>query len=282
MKTPERYRLVVALRPFSLVVAVVSCALGIALAWRDGCFDAVLAFWVMIGGVLAQAGINLINDVEDLSAVGPTPVEARLVAMIRRNQWAGIACFVAASLVAAYLISLRGWPLFWLVLFSGITALSYNLGPFSLKHRGLALLQVFLLMGVVMVQGAYLAMSGRFSQNVFWHSLPVSLLVSLLLLSNELRDWEEDRDHAVGTLTVRIGYRNAVRLYWSLIALAYALSLALAWLGQLQQWFWLLLPLPLLVPIQRYLRARERRPLTPLTGRFFFLFGLGYLLALAR
>ncbi len=280
MKTPDRYRLIAALRPFSLVVAVVSCALGIALAWRDGHSDPLLAMWVMLGGILAQAGINLINDVEDLGGADAARAAPDMVAMIRRNQWVGIGCFVAASLIALYLISLRGWPLFWLVLASGISALSYNMGPFSFKHRGLALLQVFVLMGVVMVQGAYLAMSGRFSWNVLWHSLPVGLLVSLLLLSNELRDWEEDGGNAVGTLTVRIGYRNAVRLYWGLVALAYGLSLGLACFGHLPHWPWLLLPLPLLVPIQRYLEAPERRPLTPLTGRFFFLFGVGYLLAL--
>ena len=280
MKTLDRYRLLVALRPFSLVVALVSCALGILIAWRDGYQDVWVGVLVMTGGVLAQAGINLINDVEDIASLAEHPDRAGVLAMIRRNQWVGIACFSGAAAIALYLIWLRGWALFWVVLFSGIAALSYNMGPFSFKHCGLALIQVFVLMGVVMVQGAYLAMSGHFSLLALMHSLPVSLLVSLLLLSNELRDWENDSRNGIGTLTVRIGYRNSMRLYWLLILTAYLLSLALALSGQLGQVLWLLLPLPLLIPIHRYLRAAQRRELTPLTGRFFFLFGLGYMLAL--
>ncbi len=280
MKSLERYSLWIALRPFSLVVALISCALGVLIAWQDGYQDVLVALLVVGGGVLAQAGINLINDIEDVAGLADHPERTGVLAMIRRNQWVGIVCFAGAALIALYLIWLRGQALFWVVLFSGIAALSYNMGPFSFKHRGLALIQVFVLMGVVMVQGSYLVMSGHFSMLALLHSLPVSLLVSLLLLSNELRDWESDRRNGIGTLAVRIGYRNSVRLYWLLILGAYLLALVIAFSGQLHQVLWLLLPLPLLVPIQGYLHAARRPRLTPLTGRFFFLFGLGYLLAL--
>ena len=45
---------------------------------------------------------------------------------------------------------------------------------------------------------------------------------------------------------------------------------------------WLLLPLPLLPLLARHLRAAERRPLTPWTGRFLLLFGVAYMLALGQ
>jgi len=185
-------------------------------------------------------------------------------------------------LIAFYLVSLRGWPLFVIVLFSTLAALSYNMGPLNFKHRGLGLVQVFLVMGIVMVQGAYLAMSGHFSGHALLLSLPVSLLISLLLLSNELRDFDEDTLLGVRTLTVRIGYQNSVRLYWLLIATAYLLVVLLAGSGQGTQLLWLLLPLPLLVPIKHHLQASERSRLTPLTGRFFLLFGTAYLMVLSR
>jgi len=272
VNAPSQYSLIRALRPFSLTVALISCSLGIRLAFQDGFTDTSIALWILLGGVLAQAGINLINDVEDL----PHIVSANILANIRQNRNIGIICFIGASFIAFYLISLRGWPLFIIVLFSALAALSYNFGPINFKHRGLAVIQVFLVMGVVMVQASYLSMSGQFST----HALLLSVPVSLLILSNELRDIEEDTRLGIQTLTVRIGYQNSVRLYWLLIATAYLLAIGFSFGIETPQFLWLLVPLPLLIPIRRYLQGSERSRLTPLTGRFFFLFGLTYIIAL--
>lgn len=281
MKTLEHYNLLKALRPFSLVVAVIACGLGILIAWNEGHHNGWIAMLIMLGGILAQSGINLINDIEDLALIPEEHQEQHVVKqMIHRNVKVGIWCFVLASLIACFLVYLQGWQLFVLILISGILALSYNIGPINFKQRGLAIIQVFLLMGIMMVQGAYLAMTGHFSYAVFLHSIPVSLLVSLLLLSNELRDWDTDKRDNLKTLTVRIGYANGVRLYWGLILLAYLLAGLYFMKGEILHLYWLLIPLPLLIPISRYLRAEKRAQLTPLTGRFFFLFGISYMLTL--
>jgi len=283
MKPLQQYNFIKSLRPFSLVVAVVSCGLGILIAWIDGYQNPYLAFWIMLGGILAQAGINLINDIEDLPLIPANhPQYKQITGMINRNTKAGIACFILASAIGLYLISKQGLPLFLLILVSGLASLSYNFGPINFKHRGLAMVQVFLLMGIFMVQGAYLAMSGHFSSAALLHSLPISLLISLLLLSNELRDWETDKKKNIQTLTVRIGYKNSVNLYWILIALSYFLAIIFFTFGELHQLLWLLIPLPLLIPIKGYLSASKRQQLTPMTGRFFFLFGLAYMLAIVN
>lgn len=284
MKPLPQYKFLKALRPFSLVVAVISCGLGILIAWNHGFQNSFMAFWIMLGGILAQAGINLINDIEDLPLIPQDHANHNVIKnLINNNTKIGILCFILASFIGLYLVSIQGWSLFILILASGLASLSYNIGPFNFKHRGLAMLQVFLLMGVLMVQGAYLAMSGMFSSIVLLHSIPISLLVSLLLLSNELRDWETDKNKNIKTLTVRIGYQNAVYLYWFLVVLSYVLAITFLFfsehLQQTKHLLWLLLPLPLLLPINKYLNATKRTQLTPMTGRFFFLFGISYMLA---
>ena len=106
--------------------------------------------------------------------------------------------------------------------------------------------------------------------------------MSLLLLSNEIRDLEKDAARGMKTLSVKIGYNRAVGLYWLLIAAAYGISALLVMAGELALSPWLLLPLPLLPLLKRYLSADDdRAPLTPWTGRFLLLFGVGYALALA-
>jgi 1,4-dihydroxy-2-naphthoate octaprenyltransferase len=286
MKPLQQYSFLKALRPFSLVIAIISCGLGILIAWNHGFHNTFIAFWILLGGVLAQAGINLINDIEDLPLIANTHAKYTLIKnMINRNTKAGIMCFFLAGLISLYLISIQGWPLFILILVSGLASLSYNIGPFNFKHRGLAMVQVFLLMGILMVQGAYLAMTGSFSYFVLLHSIPISLLVSLLLLSNELRDWESDKLKNIKTLTVRLGYQKAVHLYWGLIIVSYLLAIILLFgfqqtVFETFSFLWLLMPLPLLIPIKKYLDASLRTQLTPMTGRFFFIFGIAYMLAL--
>ncbi|MCK5918030.1 MAG: prenyltransferase [Cocleimonas sp.] len=287
MKPLAHYKFLKSLRPFSLVVALISCGLGVLIAWNNGYQHAFLGLWIIIGGVLAQAGINLINDLEDLSLIPSYhPDYAIISGMIRTNSKAGLLCFVLAGLIASYLIMLQGWMLFMLILLSALASLSYNIGPFNFKHRGLAMVQVFILMGVLMMQGAYFSMSGAFSITVLWHSIPIGLLISLLLLSNELRDWETDQQNGVNTLTVRIGYTKAVQLYWALIMISYLLAIGFL-INELQlvnspafQLLWLALPLPLLIPIKKIINAKQRIQLTPMTGRFFFLFGCAYMLVL--
>ncbi|HBR99102.1 MAG TPA: prenyltransferase [Gammaproteobacteria bacterium] len=277
VKNPQSNSLWCALRPFSLVVAIISAGLGIALAWQHGHAEPGLAVLVMLGAMLSQSGVNLINDLEDLSLGLVKQQTVRNC--ILRNAAVGVLCLAIAVGIGGYLAWLRGWPLLVIMLLSGVLALNYNLGPIHFKRRGLAVLQVFVLMGVVLVQGAYMAMGGGLSTQVIVLSLPISCLVSLLLLSNELRDWESDRRDHVRTLTVRVGYRRAVQLYWGLVVTAYVSSIGLLW-GTSHTVIWLLAPLPLLLPIRQHLRAEHRPRLTPLTGRFFFAFGLAYLAAL--
>ena len=164
-----------------------------------------------------------------------------------------------------------------LVGFNAALALNYNLGPINFKKRGLALVQVFVQMGVLLVLGGYLALGGEPGWQVVWLSLPISLLVSLLLLSNELRDFERDSRTGLTTVTVRIGYSAAVILFWCLIGLAFLSAVLLYSAGMLDQVIWLALPLLLLPGFMPQLRARDRQRLAPLTGRFFLVFGLAYM-----
>lgn len=280
MKKPEQYGFMKGLRPFSLVVAWVAAALGILLAWQDGFQNPWYALLVVMGAVFSQAGINLINDLEDLSQLRAEDTELRQ--LIHFNARVGAVLLVIAVSIGVYLTYVQGWPVLVLVGVALALALSYNLGPINFKRRGLALVQVFLLMGVCLVEGAYLSMSGHFSVEALYLSFPVSVLISLLLLSNELRDWEADKALGMSTLTVRIGYPRAVSLYAALVVVAYLLALFLIGAERLHLAWYLLLPLPLLFPIARLLRASERPALTPMTGRFFLLFGFAWLLVVGQ
>ncbi len=278
----SRYSFLHALRPFSFPVAVTTCLIGLTTAWQAGELIPLNAVLVLIGGLLLQAGVNLINDYSDLALLRREPEASRLALQVQRNFAFGLGCFLAAVPIGLYLVLDRSFELLWLFLIGLLGALGYTLKPLNYKARGLAVALVFWLMGVLMVSGSHVAAGGELNGDILLLSVPISLLVSLLLLSNELRDYESDRRDGLKTLTVRIGYPAARRLFYLLLLVTLLWSLGLAGRGLLQQPWWLLAALPFAVRLQRYLALPEgqRRGLTPATGQLVMVFGLLFCLAL--
>lgn len=274
-----------ALRPFSFTVALVICLTGITSAAVSTSYDPLSAILVLAGGLLLQAGVNLINDYADrqqLRQVSDSAAYLMALNRVEQNFRVGMFCFLLAAVIAIYLVAQVGTGLLWLALVGLVGALGYTLEPINYKRRGLGVVLVFWFMGVLMVAGSYFAVSGELSAQVLWQSLPVSLLTALLLLSNELRDYEADQRDGIRTLSGRIGFAPAVKLYMAMVLLTY-LSALLLWSSGALQSLWPLLPSLMCLPAPyRLLQAKEgqRKLLTPLTGRLFLVFGLGFCLAL--
>ena len=114
---------------------------------------------------------------------------------------------------------------------------------------------VFLLMGPLMVEGAYYAISGRWSLEALVLSVPVGLLVAAILHGNEWRDISEDTRAGIVTLSSRLGRDVAHYGYIGLVVGAYvALGLAVVFGWLPPQVMLAVLSLPWLV---RVVRAAE-------------------------
>ena len=274
-----KYTFLGAMRPFSLVVAVATCGLGISLALIEQAQDAWLAWLVLTAGLLLQIAVNLINDYPDLQSPS---LDLASKQAIRRNAGIGWGVMLLAIAMGLYMVSIRGYPLLILGLVGVAGAWGYTGGKVNYKQRGLGIVFVFLLMGVLLIGGSYYVITGRYTLEVFWLSLPFSLLSSLLLLSNELRDYESDRAAGIRTLIVRIGYDSGVRLYYLLVSSVYLVSAMLFWSGMLPGLLMLFITsVALIGPLsQLNSPAGQRAKLTPLTGRFYLLFGAAYLATL--
>lgn len=278
----SRYSFLHALRPFSFPVALTTCLIGLTTAWQADELIPLNAALVLLGGLLLQAGVNLINDYSDLAQLRQQPGAGQLALQVQRNFAWGLGCFLAAVPIGFYLVLDRSFDLLWLFVVGLVGALGYTLKPLNYKARGLAVVLVFWLMGVLMVSGSYVAAGGLLNRDILLLSVPISLLVSLLLLSNELRDYEADQAEGLKTLTVRIGYRAAQGLFYLLLLATLVWSLGLTWGGLLAQPWWLLAALPFGLRLHRYLTlpAGARRVLTPATGQLVMVFGLLFCLAL--
>lgn len=283
----EKYQLLKAARPFSLVVAVLSCLQGIILGWQESSAPFLFATAILTGGIFLQFAVNLINDHSDIRELDQrfpqaSESEKRGIAQsIQRNFQLGITCFLIAIVIGLFLITIRGLDLLWLCVIGLAGAYFYTQEPINYKNRGLGVPLVFFMMGILMIAGSAFVMTGELKQSYLLQAIPLSILTSLLLLSNEIRDFESDKAIGQNTLTVRIGYQSAVWLYRVLILLAYLSALGL-WLFDLMPFTGLVLIsiLALKAPLKLLSAAADDRlMITPLTGRFHAVFGILLLLS---
>jgi len=255
-----------ALRMLSLVIAGFSCALGVVLAYHDGRGDLVNTIAVVIAGLALQAGVNLVNDffefrqkrVDDkISRLGFSRDDRQFLEML--IFLVGVAFFGFTGLLGLFLAWRSGWPVLLFGLVGWIGGFFYTGEPLNYKRRGLAVTLVFFLMGVVMIPGAYFAVAGTLVWTSVLASVPVSFLISLILLANELRDFEADTRFGIRTLAVRIGYRRAVIVYCALLAFAYASPVVLYFLGSFPHLRLIFLAAPAAVPPFLFMRLPPER-----------------------
>lgn len=249
----ERQAWLLAARPRTLPAAVAPVLVGVALALADGVFAPMPALAALLGALLLQVGVNLANDYFDFvkgvdmaGRKGPLRVtHSGLIAPERVRLGMGIT-FGLAALVGLYLIAVGGWPVLAIGLASILAALAYSGGPFPLASHGLGDLFVFIFFGLVAVCGTYYVQAQALTALAVLVAVPVGLLITAILVVNNLRDIDTDRQAGKRTLAVMLGERGARLEYAALLAGAYAMPPGLWLLGPLSAWAllpWLTIPL---------------------------------------
>lgn len=278
----------IALRPFSLTLALASTTTGIIVAYKEGfAITPLLAFLVTFAGVLAQSGANLINDYFEGSFRyhRKSPQNILFLGAMRSKfdifvfLW-GLSCFALSALIGLYLVWISSLHLLFVGIIGIIGAYAYTGEPFVYKRRGLGVPLSFLIMGPLMVYGAYVVFSKSFHLDVIFFSLPISFLIPALMFSNEMRDFTRDKNLSLGTLSVRIGSLWSKRLYLMLLIGAFITPLVLFRFFQAAPYIlgvWLTLPLA----VNAYISVSTFKSLgIPKTNRLHLYFSVLYLLGL--
>ena len=213
----------------------------------------------LLAGVFLHAGTNIVNEVYDVRKgidVITSPRASHAIVKGRVTERNALlvsgTAFALAVLVGVYLVWLRGPAIIGLGTLGLLGGWGYTAPPLEYKNRGFGVPLVFLLMGPLMVEGAYYAVSGQWSLTALVLSIPVGLLVAAILHGNEWRDIREDSRAGISTLSARIGRRWAHYGYVALVLGAY-MFLALSVIADiLPAWTMLaILSLPFLAQVIR-------------------------------
>ena len=168
----------------------------------------------IFGAILIQVGTNFANDLFDFrkgadntDRLGP-PRAVQEGWLTEREVWAGTwIAFAFAFLVGMYLVFYVGPVIVAIGLLSITAGLAYTAGPFPLAYNGLGDVFVFVFFGLVAVCGTAYVQLTRLPELVWWVAVPVGTLATAILVVNNLRDLEGDREANKRTLAVRFGAR---------------------------------------------------------------------------
>ncbi len=220
----------IAFRPLSITLALASTTLGIIAAYREGLLltdnfsDILKIILITLAGIFAQGGANLINDYFEGSFRYYRPSGRKIHFLGKERTYfdvlvfmLGMGCFAGACLIGLYLIYITNIYMFVIGIIGVIGAYAYTGEPFVYKRHGLGIPLSFILMGPLMVFGAYFPFSLEFSWYPILLGLPPSFLIPALMISNEMRDYKRDTRLSLGTLSVRIGHEFIKWLYRFLV-----------------------------------------------------------------
>jgi 1,4-dihydroxy-2-naphthoate octaprenyltransferase len=231
---------------------------GSAIAARAGQFQALPFLAALLASLLIQIGTNYANDLfdylkgADRQRQGPTRAVQSGLVTPQQMRNAVIIVFGSAALLGTYLIFVGGWPIALIGVMSILAGIAYTGGPYPLAYHGLGDLFAFLFFGVIGVMGTAYIFTHEFTAQVFIVSLPVALLVTAIIVVNNLRDIPTDAAVGKRTFAVMIGDRNTRYEYTICVLGVYVVPIVLVALAKLIGWWWLpFLTLPLAIQLVR-------------------------------
>jgi 1,4-dihydroxy-2-naphthoate octaprenyltransferase len=290
-----------AMRPQTLPAGAAPVLMGIGLAVADGIFEPWPAFAALVGALLIQIGTNFANDYYDAvngadteEREGFTRVTAGGLIDPGRVRQAMAGTYALALVVGLSLVYVGGLPIVVVGLSSIVAGILYTGGPYPYGYYGLGDIFVFVYFGLVAVTGTYYVQAvasldagplplGVPAETVTASAVLVGVaaggLATTILVVNNIRDRETDREAGKRTLAVILGYRWSRVEYLGLLGAAYAVPVGL-WLGfgYSPAVLVAVLSLPLAVSVARVVCTRTDgealNPALERTGQLFALYAV--------
>lgn len=217
------------LRPHTLTASFIPVFVGTMYAViTEETFHLLLFLAMMIASILIQAATNMFNeyydyvrglDTEQSVGIGGTIVRDGVKPKTVLNL--GIAFFGIAVLIGLYISATTSWYIALIGAVSMLIGYLYTGGPIPIAYTPFGELFSGFLMGTVMIGISFYIQTMYVSKEVVIISLPIAILIGAILLSNNIRDLENDKKSGRKTLAILVGHKNAVIVLASAFTIAY-------------------------------------------------------------
>ena len=228
MKLGQFVRLV---RVPTLAATAAPMIVGGALALNSGRFNPLSWLDILLVGVLMQIATNALNEYGDYKHAVDTVPSAGFAGIIVSGEvrasevlYTAAACYALAFCLGLALVFERGVGLLVLGVLAILAGVVYSEGPLPVSSTPFGEVLVGVVMGPIEVLSADIAASGSTSPLALAYSVPVGLMVTAILLANNVRDVDKDREHGRRTIAVIVGRRRGSIILLCLIGAAFLWS----------------------------------------------------------
>lgn len=230
-------------RPHTLTAAFVPVLLGTALALPLTNIHVGLFIAMLVASLLIQAATNMFNEYYDYVRGLDNEHSVGIGgAIVREGIKPGTIMRIALSLygisilLGVYICMNSSW---WLALV-GLVAMAvgylYTGGPIPIAYTPFGELFAGFFMGMLIILIAFFIQTGLITLTSVLVSVPFILLVGAILLANNIRDLDGDKEFGRRTLAILLGREKAVILLASMFTISYIWVLTLIVLGYGSVW----------------------------------------------
>ncbi len=231
------------LRPHTLTAAFVPVSIGTALALQKGQVNFPLFLVMLLASLLIQAATNIFNEYYDYIKGLDTPESVGIGGTIVRDGvqastvlYIALAFYVIAILAGFYICASSSWWLAVVGLLCMAAGYLYTGGPYPIAYTPLGEPLSGVLMGMTIILISYFIQTNTVTLQGVLVSVPITILIGNILLSNNIRDLDGDRDKGRHTLPILIGRNKAITLLAMLFIFCYFWIAGLVLLNIITPW----------------------------------------------
>ncbi|WP_164668287.1 1,4-dihydroxy-2-naphthoate polyprenyltransferase [Virgibacillus doumboii] len=231
------------LRPHTLTASFVPVFVGTMLALNDSGINIFLFLGMLLASMLIQAATNMFNeyydfvrglDNEESVGIGGTIVRDGISPKTVLRL--ALVFFGIAILLGVYICIESSWWIAVIGLVCMLFGYLYTGGPVPIAYTPLGEICSGFLMGTVIIGISYYIQTLSITSSVIWISIPIAIFIGAIMMSNNIRDLDGDKENGRKTIAILLGRKNAVRLLAFLFIIAFGLTASFIIAGMLTIW----------------------------------------------
>ena len=215
-------------RPHTLTASFIPVFVGSALSLQDVSLNYPLLIAMMTASMLIQIATNIFNEYYDYRRGLDTKESVGIGGAIVREGvspqtvlFLALLLYFVSALLGAYICIQTTWWIAVIGVVSMAVGYLYTGGPYPIAYTPFGEFFAGLFMGVVIILISFYIHTGYITLQSFLISIPIAILIGAILMANNIRDLDQDKEKGRKTLAILVGKEMAIKVLAGMFIFSY-------------------------------------------------------------